>query len=366
MSGGFSAQTKHLLKVRMSARRFYRLCCKCSIILLLSFSGLHFYYKTEIDMPRNKPLVQSTPDQQPVPNHGPVFNLASSTNQYPLALTYPYPYPYKFLKNPQKKCQFRKPFLVLLVLVESHDFATRGVIRETWGKESNYRDVTVVTVFLVGISPITTDYVQKLLDEENDLYCDIVQQDFMDTYYNLTLKTLMGMEWVMTFCPDASYVMKIDNDMFLNVDFLIHHVLLPDVPVRKNYFIGQIAYNFEPIRDKDDKWYVPKEVYPNNTFPPFCCGSGYVFSADMARKIYDVAQVIKTFYLEDVFMGLCLRKLKISPTNPPGDIFIVYKYKIAYSRCLYHKLVMVHYISNQELLQIWSDFWGKRKSGCAD
>ncbi|KAM4749178.1 beta-1,3-galactosyltransferase 2-like [Rhinophrynus dorsalis] len=346
----------------MAARQVYWRCSKYSIVLLISFSGVYFFYKTETEFSRNKSLVQSSADHQSIPNHGPVLSVSSSTTQHSLVL--PYPYPYKFLKNPRKKCQFLKPFLVLMVLVESHDYISRGVIREAWGKESNYRDVTVVTVFLVGLSPTRTAHVQRLMKEENDIYGDIVQQDFMDTYNNLTIKTLMGMEWVMKFCPDASYVMKIDSDMFLNVDYLVHHVLQPGEPIRKNYFTGHIISYSTPIRFKGSKWYVSREIYPNDTYPPYCSGPGYVFSGDMAKKIYDVAQVIRFMPLEDVFMGICLHELKILPTKPPDNIFI--GYKVMFDPCQYQKLVMIHHVKKAELLTAWLDFWSKKKSECKD
>ncbi|XP_010193189.1 PREDICTED: beta-1,3-galactosyltransferase 2-like, partial [Mesitornis unicolor] len=63
--------------------------------------------------------------------------------------------------------------------------------------------------------------VRLTLEEENSLHGDLIQQDFMDTYNNLTLKTLMGMEWVSKHCPNASYVVKADSDVFLNLNYLV-------------------------------------------------------------------------------------------------------------------------------------------------
>ncbi|CAH2273075.1 beta-1,3-galactosyltransferase 2-like, partial [Pelobates cultripes] len=197
----------------------------------------------------------------------------------------------------------------------------RNAIRETWGNENNYNDVPVVRVFLVATSPHRPEAVQRMLEEESEYYGDIIQQDFLDTYYNLTLKTLMGMEWVAKFCSSASYMIKIDSDMFLNVEYLIHQVLRPELPVQTNYFTGQIYSNKRPIRSKANKWYMPPEIYPNKTYPPFCVGSGYVFSADLAKKIYEIAQVVPAIPLEDVFMGICLYVLNIAPTYTPGNVF---------------------------------------------
>ncbi|KAG8431558.1 hypothetical protein GDO86_018183 [Hymenochirus boettgeri] len=322
-----------------------------SVLTLFFFMGLYF---KKMYLTTNLPDVKRYPDKNPV--------LPSATRRHQLVP--PYPYPYKFIMDLQGKCQGRNPFLVLLVASVSHDLDSRMAVRETWGNESNYGDVDVVTVFLVGLSPVMTDKGQKRLEEENSIYGDIVQQDFMDTYYNLTLKTLMGIEWVAKYCPTASYVMKTDVDIFLNVEYLVYSVLLPGSPVHKNFFTGRILENRSPNRDNDDKWYVPQEIYPNNLYPPYCSGSGYVFSVDMTQKIYDTAQVIEMMPMEDVFIGLCLNKLKISITEPLAGIFNGIRKE--YNRCLYNKLVTIHYVSGNILRVMWRDFWSQKNSGCPD
>ncbi len=42
-----------------------------------------------------------------------------------------------------------------------------------------------------------------------------------DTYLNLTLKTVMGLKWTAKFCNVAEFVMKTDDDIFVNVPLLL-------------------------------------------------------------------------------------------------------------------------------------------------
>ena len=44
---------------------------------------------------------------------------------------------------------------------------------------------------------------------------------FQDTYQNLTIKTVMGLKWMSIFCPKAKYVLKTDDDIFVNIPLLI-------------------------------------------------------------------------------------------------------------------------------------------------
>ena len=41
-----------------------------------------------------------------------------------------------------------------------------------------------------------------------------------DTYYNLTLKMLTAFAWVDKFCPDAMFVIKADDDSYVNMDIV--------------------------------------------------------------------------------------------------------------------------------------------------
>ncbi|NXL04549.1 B3GT2 galactosyltransferase, partial [Mesembrinibis cayennensis] len=92
-----------------------------------------------------------------------------------------------------------------------------------------------------------------------------------------------------------------------------------------------------PLRSKAYKWYVPREVYPNDTYPPYCGGPGYVLSGDLASKIYGVAQTLPVINMEDSFMGICLHALGIGVTGSPWGVFNMYR--IEYRRCRFSQLV---------------------------
>lgn len=43
---------------------------------------------------------------------------------------------------------------------------------------------------------------------------------FQDSYHNLTLKTVMGLKWMSIFCPHAKFILKTDDDIYVNVPLL--------------------------------------------------------------------------------------------------------------------------------------------------
>jgi len=57
------------------------------------------------------------------------------------------------------------------------------------------------------------DKIMQAIKYENCLYQDIIQEEFFDSYRNLTYKVAMTLKWISTYCPQASYILKTDDDM---------------------------------------------------------------------------------------------------------------------------------------------------------
>ncbi|XP_051831247.1 beta-1,3-galactosyltransferase 2-like [Antechinus flavipes] len=275
--------------------------------------------------------------------------------QHPLQVKYPYSYP--FLLNHPDKCKGPRgaPFLLMLVMTQPQDVGRRQTIRETWGNETLELGVIIQRLFVLGLPPpLFTKELHELLQEEDREHGDLLQVGFLDSYHNLTLKVLMGLEWMAQYCPDARYVLKVDSDVFLNPSFLVQQVLQPNGPPRPDFITGYIYRNTGPIRSPDHKWYMPPELYLQDIYPPYCGGPGYVLSGSLALRILSMAQILKIIHLEDVFVGLCLEQLGLEPIPPPPGSFLMFP--LAYEHCVYHQLALVHGFQPQELLQIWQDF----------
>ncbi|KAL4660788.1 beta-1,3-galactosyltransferase 2-like [Arapaima gigas] len=269
------------------------------------------------------------------------------------------PSTYKYVLNQPDKCRERRPFLVLVVPVAPDKRASRDAIRETWGWEDHIPNVGLLRIFFVGL-PTGENHlsIQEDLERESEKHEDIVQMDFMDNYYNLTIKTMMIMNWLASSCQEASYAMKIDSDIFLNVDYLVNKLLVPN-STRKNYITGSVIKDGHPRRDKHSKWYMPEDVFPEDMYPPYVSGAGYVFSADLSKKISMASRFVRPIPFEDIYVGLCLRVLGVQPVygfslTSMHNLFEIYHLK--YQRCTYYERVIVTGFQPDQLIQIWHDF----------
>ncbi|KAM4701837.1 beta-1,3-galactosyltransferase 5-like [Discoglossus pictus] len=252
-----------------------------------------------------------------------------------------------FLLIPTINCKKMHPFLVILVTTTHNQEDARMAIRQTWGKSRTIEDKLVLTLFLLGT---TKQNKTEKIAAENSIYKDIIQKDFVDVYSNLTCKTLMGMEWISKYCPETRFVMKTDTDVFVNPFFLVQK--LAEKNQTTNFFTGFLKLNDYPIRNISSKWYVNTIEFPYTKYPPFCSGTGYVFSMDVAQKIHGISANVKFFKLEDVYVGLCLQKVRIS-LQELHTTETFFPEKLSFSVCSYRNIVTSHPVAPYEILQYW-------------
>ena len=139
---------------------------------------------------------------------------------------------------------------------------------------------------------------QENVIAESKITDDIVIENFLDTYSNLTLKSIFMLKWLNDRCSNAKFVLKVDDDVFVNPENLMKmlnsttfHTAKLDSPEKKsetvNYaLIGKTMIDIKPERRSVHRWYIPRSVYPYDTFPPYLIGFSYLFSGSVIESIY--------------------------------------------------------------------------------
>lgn len=267
------------------------------------------------------------------------------------------PQTYTYVHNQPHVCHNRSDILVVfLVPAAPHHCAQREAVRKTWGAPGS---ADILTLFFLGLPEdgAQKSQVQDKVDAESKKYGDVVQINFLDTYQNLTIKTVQMMRWLDAHCPQTRYGMKVDADIFVNVFYLRDY--LKSCP-RNSFITGSVINDGKPKRDSNNKWKLSKQQYPEDSFPPYVSGAGYVFSRDVAGKVSWASRFVRPIWLEDVYVGLCLRLLQIQPQYAysllpwPKNLFEVRNLK--YERCRFAKLIIVNGFKPTELQAAWEDF----------
>ncbi|XP_062854610.1 beta-1,3-galactosyltransferase 5 [Trichomycterus rosablanca] len=265
--------------------------------------------------------------------------------------------PEEFLHMPSRLvCQRAKPYMITLVTSAPGNQKARQAVRDTWGGEVQVRGHRVMTLFMLGQTsdPVLT----KELAEEAQEHGDLVQGRFLDTYANLTLKTLSMLAWARRFCPEAHFVAKVDDDVMFNPNALLHYIDLkwgaPESELAELY-IGRVHMKVVPDRDPVSKHFLSEDAFGGTTFPDYCSGTAYVLSRPALLKLSLVASAAplpKPLPPEDVFVGLCAHTAGIVPTHCP---YFSGGPSVPFAPCCYQGMVSVHHIKPEEMLHYWTD-----------
>jgi hypothetical protein len=175
------------------------------------------------------------------------------------------PHPYKLTINPGKHfCGPDKGKNVYLLIVVNSDpakFQFRSSQRDTWAKRSIFPDVRFL--FLMG-QPANSTLNKRLLLEHN-LYRDILQGDFSDSYRNLSIKGVMSLKWMHKYCSNIRYFVKTDDDVIIDVFLMLNHLKKMDslnFKPQKSILCAHIGDRSMPVlRNPGNKWYVSKKEY---------------------------------------------------------------------------------------------------------
>lgn len=202
-------------------------------------------------------------------------------------------------------------FLLILVSSATSNAKRRRDIRESWGVDT-FVNPRWRTVFLVAQTSNPREL--NSLSRESEIYGDLVRAKYHDNYFNQTLKIQMGFEWAVRYCK-FSFLLKINDDTFVNTRALLALLKDPNTPQKKLY-MGRVAPRAVPQRS--GKFGVSKEEYSEKFYPPFCPGFGIVFSVDVVTLFVDLFDTIPGFKLEDVYLGLLAAKAGVKATHQSG------------------------------------------------
>ncbi|XP_067654580.1 beta-1,3-galactosyltransferase 5-like isoform X1 [Haliotis asinina] len=215
---------------------------------------------------------------------------------------------YEFLINSDVCSNSKGPFLLVMVLSIPGMTSQRNAIRDTWGSVARggiwprFKErVDVRMVFLFGNNSVNYN---EQLRKESVSKGDIVQASFTEAYTNLTLKVLMGYRWVEKHCPNAKFVMKVDEDVFVNVPYFISQLYSSDW---SRHILGPLAYSEFTIRD--GKYGVDKSSYFPPIYPPHVKGNIYVMQRDVAVRLLHTAPYMNYMNMEDAFITGVLAKV---------------------------------------------------------
>ncbi|XP_039484066.1 beta-1,3-galactosyltransferase 1 [Drosophila santomea] len=315
---------------------------------------------------------------------------------------------------PKDFCR-NKTFLVIAVCTGVDNFIQRQTIRETWGNtnEFNYpafaklhghlkghylpplpdrlktygdylsgegdsMTASVRIVFIVGRQKDEALLGNETLTRihiESEQYNDIIQDNFVDSYNNLTLKSVMALKHISHSCFNTSaFFLKCDDDTFVNIPNLLHFLLGGTIPLyndtldyhdRSTYLVtspqnrlkasSEVMYghqfcNVVPVSEVSSKWYMPSYMYQPEAYPKYLSGAGYLLSIDAVQRLFEASFNTTLVYLEDVYItGLCAQKAKIRRHHHP-----LFSFAHSKQMCAFKGSITQHQLKDDSMVVAWN------------
>ncbi|XP_033743807.1 beta-1,3-galactosyltransferase 1-like [Pecten maximus] len=200
----------------------------------------------------------------------------------------------------------------LLIYIQSVPQNThyRDEIRNTWGGVHNFKEIYVERVFLVAETE--DKRIMESLEKERKEHDDIIICHFKDTFKNLSLKAITLLDFVNNRCTQAKYILKVDDDIFVNVYSLVEK-FVPLLMKKPKSIVCQCKYNHKLVLDRNSKWYIPPEVLSESDkgiLPTFCSGYVVLFTSDLVPMLLDASYTVPLVPVDDVYVfGFLLKKV---------------------------------------------------------
>ncbi|KAG8517281.1 N-acetyllactosaminide beta-1,3-N-acetylglucosaminyltransferase 3 [Galemys pyrenaicus] len=248
-------------------------------------------------------------------------------------------------------------FLLLAIKSSPSNYERRELLRRTWARERAVRGLRLRRLFLVGTAPNPLEAlkVNRLLAMEARVHGDILQWDFHDTFFNLTLKQVLFLQWQAARCAQASFFLNGDDDVFAHTDNMISYLQGHDP--NHHLFVGHLIYNVGPIREPWSKYYVPKIVTLKEAYPAYCGGGGFLLSNFTIAALYRASGILELFPIDDVFLGMCLEQEGLQPASHSGihtaGVHVPSARLSSFDPCVYRNLLLVHRFLPYEMLLMW-------------
>lgn len=213
------------------------------------------------------------------------------------------------------KCEQRF-FLVILVASSAEAYKNRMVIRHTWGTD-NALHRKWKTVFLIGEGQDVS--ISDRISREAQIFGDIIQGDYAETFANKVFKIQSGFEWAAKYCSDFQYMLKTDDDVFVNTRGLIDF-LSGTGTLNKEFYFGHLMHGSPVLRT--GYYGVSEEDHPDEFYKDYISGGGYVLSKDLVLKFTQMFDVVKPLKIDDAYIGILAAEIGVEPIS--SSTFIMY------------------------------------------
>lgn len=262
------------------------------------------------------------------------------------------PHDFNYIINPSEKCSNTSVFLLIYIHSSPGNVRRRQMLRQTWCDPVILNRFQAKVVFVMGA--VGSEKTMNNIRMESEMYGDILQEDYVDSYRNLTYKGISALKWTSHYCENATYILKTDDDIMVHL-FKVIDILKSKKHGDTNAIMCNQWTRMKVLRDKNSKWYIPKELFEPEYFPPYCSGSAFILTSDAATKMHSVAKYVPFFWVDDYYItGMLVKKAGVEQKRM-NDGYILNGRVVMdrFKSDTENKLLFFHVAKQNQIYKMW-------------
>jgi len=226
-----------------------------------------------------------------------------------------------------------QPQVLIAVQSAPQNTELRSEVRRTWGATCRTTHAAWCNLIFV-LGSFSNPQLQSEISAEASKFGDILQENFDDSYNNLTIKSIYILKYFVGHSEQINqFLLKTDDDSFVHLEALWDLAKSRLVKKSNNLMgylqLGLKKHHYLPLAHKPTKsnlqkkawlkWLIPTYMYNKRFFPQFLSGSGYLVTKAAATCLLQKSKSIPIVHLEDVYItGLCASSCHLRREHDKG------------------------------------------------
>ena len=108
------------------------------------------------------------------------------------------------------------------------------------------------------------------------------------------------------------FIYQGDDDVFVNPYKLVS-LSSKTIINQSDFFLGAKNKIQLRIRNPDNRYYVPENLWPYKTYPIYTSGAGFIFTRKIGEKLLQASLNNWIFPIDDAFVGVLLKYINVKP-----------------------------------------------------
>ncbi|XP_050070183.1 beta-1,3-galactosyltransferase 5 [Anopheles maculipalpis] len=225
---------------------------------------------------------------------------------------------------PNDICKENNSFSELLGVILVTSYVGHDEIRSAHRQaisQQKLLSMGLLRIFSLGVIPPTERFIRQVsIEAEQRLHGDLIQGNFVEAYRNLTYKHLMSLQWATQHCGGAKYLLKMDDDIVFDPFYIQNYLSDLNQGDERHHnthlLAGYVFRSKKVIRLQANKWYVSRDEFAADIYPPYLSGWLYFTNQKTARALIAESQAGSSFFwIDDTFItGVLAQRLQIPLT----------------------------------------------------